>query len=72
MDDLVARCREVLEWHRTGLLLQGGALHRLAGRLTNIPEIYRLSVAEKQTADEAMAAIVERDKAADAQDASIF
>lgn len=60
MTDLANRCREVLEWQRTGLLLQGGALYRLAATLTNIPEHYRLNLAEKQTADEAMRFIADR------------
>lgn len=53
MEDLVVRCKEILEWRRTGLLTDG-AVRRLAASLTHIPEHYRLSVAENQTAEDAM------------------
>lgn len=59
-DDLGARCREVLEWHRTGLLIGNGALRRLAASLSEVPEKYRLDVAEKITADEAMRLVAEQ------------
>ena len=62
MNDLAERCREILEWHSTGLLHggSGGALRTLADSLKpKVGDHYALSVAEKQTADEAMRAVVE-------------
>jgi hypothetical protein len=57
-DDLVARCKEVLDWHRTGLLNggKGGQLRALAAQIeaSGMPDHYALTLAEKQTADEAM------------------
>lgn len=67
MDDLAERCREILEWKNTGLL-QGGAggkLRAYAASLTDVPEDYRLAVAEKNTGDEAMRFVVEHTKARD-------
>ncbi|QPF81712.1 hypothetical protein IC762_12510 [Bradyrhizobium genosp. L] len=59
--DLVQRCRELLDWSKTGLLNggSGGALRTYADRLAeNIGEHYALSVAEVQTKDDAMGALV--------------
>lgn len=57
--DLKQRCHEVLEWQKTGLLNggTGGQLRALAEKLgeeQNVPVRYRLTLAEKITADEAM------------------
>jgi hypothetical protein len=61
-DDLVARCKEVLDWHRTGLLNggTGGQLRALAAQIeaSGMPDHYALTLAEKQTADEAMKLVV--------------
>lgn len=60
-DDLVERCRELLEWSATGLLAggKGGAVRALADQLREkIGENYALSVAESQTKDEAMRAVI--------------
>lgn len=59
--DLVQRCQEILEWQKTGLLKQGGAINRMAASLMHIPESYRLSVAEKNTQDEAMRYVIEKE-----------
>lgn len=59
--DLILRCRELLEWSATGLLAggNGGALRALADRLEKqIGPNYALNVAESQTRDEAMRAVV--------------
>lgn len=59
--DLVLRCRELLEWSATGLLVggNGGAIRALAERLKeSVGEHYALSVAESQTKDDAMRAIL--------------
>ena len=60
-DDLVERCRELLEWSSTGLLNggKGGAVRALADRLREkVGETYALSLAESQTKDEAMREVV--------------
>jgi hypothetical protein len=66
VNDLAARCREILEWNATGLLHggEGGALRAYAETLTDIPENYRLTLAQKKTEDEAMRFVVERATAA--------
>ena len=63
-DDLKQRCREVLDWQKTGLLHggNGGRLRALAKRLgeeRKIPEHYQLTLAEKITQDEAMQYVVD-------------
>ncbi len=58
MIDLAIRCREVLDWKRTGLLVDG-ELRRLASGMADIPERYRLDLAEKRTADEAMQFVID-------------
>jgi len=63
-DDLKQRCREVLDWQKTGLLHggNGGRLRALADRLgkeQKIPEHYQLTLAEKITQDEAMQYVVD-------------
>jgi hypothetical protein len=56
--DLVQRCREVLNWKRTGVL-HGDALRRLAAsEWRHKDERNELRLAETQTADEAMEMIV--------------
>lgn len=56
--DLVARCREVLDWKRTGTL-KGEALRSLAEREWRAKdERNELRLAETQTADEAMAFVI--------------
>jgi hypothetical protein len=56
--DLVARCREVLNWKRSGVL-HGDALRRLAAsEWRHKDERNELRLAETQTADEAMEMIV--------------
>lgn len=57
-DDLKQRCQEILNWKRTGRLVDG-AVRRLAASRTEIPEHYRLDIAEKQTADEAMQFVID-------------
>ena len=66
MSDLAARCREILEWNATGLLHggAGGALRAYAETLTDIPEYYRLTLAQKKTEDEAMRFVVEQTEGA--------
>lgn len=54
---LPACCQEILDWHRTGLLVDG-EVRKLAASLTDIPENYRLSVAEKRIADAAMMYVI--------------
>lgn len=59
--DLVQRCRELLEWSATGLLAggNGGAVRALAERLKEtVGERYALNIAESQTRDDAMRAVV--------------
>lgn len=59
--DLVQRCRELLDWSKTGLLNggKGGAVRAYADRLKEkIGEHYALNVAESNTKDEAMREIV--------------
>jgi hypothetical protein len=59
--DLVQRCKEILEWNRTGLLAggSGGAVRELADRLEQkIGKHYALTVAETQTRDDAMREVV--------------
>lgn len=56
-NDLAERCQEILDWHATGLLVDG-RLRRLAATMTFAPEHIRLDLAEKQTADEAMQRVV--------------
>lgn len=60
--DLVQRCRELLEWSRTGLLHggSGGQIRVLTEKLRakGIPDSADLSVAELTTRDEAMAELV--------------
>ena len=53
--DLVARCREVVDWHNTGIL-KGNSLRALAEewRKRGASEFEMLRVAESQTANEAM------------------
>lgn len=58
MNDLATRCQEILDWHRTGRL-RDGALRLLANRL-NVPEQYQLTVAENQTAFEAMQFVIDQ------------
>ena len=57
-EDLIERCKELVEWRSTGLLHNGsgGSLRAYAERLaaTGIGEHYALSVAESNTASEAM------------------
>lgn len=52
-NDLRQRCREITEWHRTGVVKQNGALAALAATLTNHHEIHRMRQAEIETANEA-------------------
>ena len=59
--DLVQRCRELLDWSKTGLLNGGkeGALRAYADRLKEkIGEHYALNVAESNTKNEAMRELV--------------
>lgn len=59
--DLVKRCKELLEWNRTGLLAggNGGAIRELAAKLeAQIGSNYALSLAESQTKEEAMREVV--------------
>lgn len=53
-EDLVARCREVLSWHKTGVCRQDGELADLAETLVHFDEADRMRQAETQTAKEAM------------------
>jgi len=56
---LVQRCRELLDWSQTGLLNGGGVVRDLAARLeAKVGETYALRVAEDQTKDDAMRAVV--------------
>lgn len=57
MSDLKKRCEEVLDWHRTGLLIDG-ALRELAARMPSAHEHERLRIAENRTADEAMRFVI--------------
>lgn len=57
MGDLAKRCQEILDWKHSGLLVDG-ELRKLAAALENVPDTYRLLVAENQTATEAMQEIV--------------
>lgn len=66
-NDLKERCREILEWQKTGLLNggKGGALRALAerlGRERGIPEVYRLTLAEKMTQDEAVQYVLDHEQ----------
>lgn len=54
MSDLTQRCREVLEWHRTGLLPPDAALRALAKTMPQSEEHSRLRAAEDETARQAM------------------
>ena len=59
--DLVQRCRELLDWSKTGILNggKGGALRAYADRLKEkIGEHYALNVAESNTKNEAMRELV--------------
>lgn len=64
MDDLAERCREILEWNATGLLNggAGGKLRAYAESLTDIPEHYRLTLAQKKTEDDALRFVVKHAK----------
>lgn len=53
-EGLRERCREITEWHRTGVVEQNGALAALAETLTNHGESHRMRQAEIKTANEAM------------------
>lgn len=61
-EDLVERCKELVEWRNTGLLHNGsgGSLRAYADRLavSGIGDHYALSVAESNTASEAMKELV--------------
>lgn len=50
-------CQEILDWHKTGFLIDG-EVRKLAASLTEIPENYRLAVAEKRIADAAMLYVI--------------
>lgn len=59
--DLVQRCKELLEWNKTGLLAGGsdGAVRALASELeVKIGKTYALTVAESQIKDDAMREVV--------------
>lgn len=57
--DLAERCKEVLDWHRTGLL-PGDKLRALADTLNeHIPDHQRLHIEEDKTAAEAMHYVIE-------------
>lgn len=56
--NLRERCRELLEWKRTGLLKQGGAIQALAATLTEFDDLHRISQAERQTLEEAAKFVV--------------
>lgn len=59
--NLVERCRELLEWSATGLLNggSGGAVRALADELREkFGDTYALSIAESQTKDDAMRAVI--------------
>lgn len=55
-NDLVERCKELLDWKNTGFLNEGkgGAIRKLAKSLDHIPQIDRLRAAERITIDEAL------------------
>jgi len=63
MSDLAQRCREIIEWRKTGLLHhgEGGALRQFAENLENIPEYSRLEIAEHHTVLEAMQFVVDHE-----------
>lgn len=54
--ELVARCQEILDWHKTGLL-KDGVLRAFARKL-KVPEQYQLALAESQTGADAMRFVV--------------
>lgn len=58
-ENLAVRCREFLDWKNTGLLVDGEQ-RKLAASLENIPNVYRLTIAENQTATEAMQEVAGR------------
>ena len=51
--NLRERCKEILDWHKTGLLKENGCIRKLANDLAG-PEMVRLNNAEYQTNKEAM------------------
>lgn len=58
---LVQRCRELLEWSKTGLLNggKGGSVRELADEWrSKIGDIHALSVAESQVRDDAMREVI--------------
>lgn len=60
-NDLVQRCKEIIDWSKTGLLAggSGGSVRALAERLqSKVGEAYALRVAEDQTKDDAMREII--------------
>jgi len=59
-NDLAERCRELVEWKKTGLLHggSGGKLREFARSLEYVPAAERLRVAETMTIDEALACFV--------------
>lgn len=56
--DLLQRCREVLEWDRTGKLDQSGALLALAKTMPTNDEGQNLRLAEDRTTKDAMKFVV--------------
>ncbi len=55
--NLVQRCREILEWDKTGQL-RNGAVRELVSTMPPADEFINLSIAEDRTAREAMAFVV--------------
>lgn len=54
--DLATCCQEILEWRRTGTLVDG-KVRKLASGL-NAPSLYQLDIAEKMVADAAMKYVI--------------
>jgi len=54
-DDLRQRCIEIMEWHRTGVVKQNGALAALAATLTKYDDHDRMRGAEAETVSEVIA-----------------
>ena len=57
MDDLVARCQEIIDWHKTGILVDG-RLREFAKTMPHAEEHQRLRGAEGRTAEDAMKFVI--------------
>lgn len=67
---LAERCREIREWHRTGLLCDG-EIRKLAERMPVAMEHAKLHLAETKTAEEAMDFVIRAAATPSAQGAEV-